>query len=302
MQKTFIIASLAIILSLALNACQVVPGSLTPSSTSSSLHIIAVESFLGDIAQNVAGDRLKIDTLIPIGVDPHVYELTPQDLRKLMDAQLIIANGAGLESWLQKAISNAGGSATIIKAADGLVSRSAPEEDPHFWLDPTKVIQYVKNIRDGLTLVDPSGKDIYARNAEAYSAQLTTLDQWIENEISVLPIENRLIVTNHENFGYFADRYSFRVIGTIIPSVSSDASPSAQQIAGLIDHIKQTGTRAIFLETGTNQQLADQIAQETGVKVVTGLYSHSLTAAGGDAPTYIDMMKFNVTLFVNALK
>ena len=111
----------------------------------------------------------------------------------------------------------------------------------------------------------------------------------------------RLLVTDHESFGYFADRYGFQVVGTIVPSVSTDASPSAQQFARLVDTIKQTGAQAIFLESGSSSQLADQVAAETSVNVVTGLYSHSLTNADGPAPTYLDMMKFNTLAIVEAL-
>jgi manganese/iron transport system substrate-binding protein len=128
------------------------------------------------------------------------------------------------------------------------------------------------------------------------------LDNWIKAQVSQIPPEKRLLVTNHESFGYFADRYGFTIAGTVIPSTSSEASPSAQQMAALIDHIKLTGVKAIFLETGANSQLADQIAQETGAKVVTDLYTHSITERGGEVPSYIEMMKHNVRLIVEALK
>ena len=144
--------------------------------------------------------------------------------------------------------------------------------DPHFWLDPTKAITYVENIRDGLSQADPAGKDVYAANAAAYIAQLQELDTWIAQQVGQsIPAERRQIVTNHESFGYFADRYGFTIIGTVVPSVSTGSAPSAQQLARLVDRIKATGAPAIFLETGANPQLAQQVAAETGVKVVTDL-------------------------------
>jgi ABC-type Zn uptake system ZnuABC Zn-binding protein ZnuA len=285
--------------------------------------VIAVETFLADIAQNVAGERIIILSLIPIGLDPHAFEPTPRDVAKLTDAQLVIANGAGFEEWLQKVIENSGGTATILEASSGLQSRTAREgeevvvetnnlpnqthdhhleKDPHFWLDPLSVIHYVENIREGLILADPEGKEIYLKNAAAYITQLKELDQFIQEQVSTIPAERRMIVTNHESFGYFADRYGFKVIGTIIPSVSTGASSSAQQLASLIDHIRRTKATAIFLETGTNPQMAEQVSNETGIKVVSGLFTHSITEPGGKAPTYIDMMKFNVTIIVDALK
>jgi ABC-type Zn uptake system ZnuABC Zn-binding protein ZnuA len=160
----------------------------------------------------------------------------------------------------------------------------------------------VENIRDGLIQADPAGKDIYTRNASAYIAQLNDLDAWITAEVAQIPVEQRLLVTNHESLGYFADRYGFRVIGAIIPSVSTSASPSAKQLAALIDKIKASKAPAIFLETGSNPQLAQQIAHETGVKVVSDLYTHSVSAPDGPAPTYIDLMRYNTQQIVEALK
>jgi ABC-type Zn uptake system ZnuABC Zn-binding protein ZnuA len=164
------------------------------------------------------------------------------------------------------------------------------------------VIKYVENIRDGLSAADPAGTATYQANAAAYIAQLKELDRWIADRVAEVPEANRLLVTNHESFGYFADRYGFQIIGTVVPSVSSGSSPSAQQLAELIDHIKATGAKAIFLETGANPQLAEQVAQETGSKVVTNLYSHSITEPSGPAPTYIEMMKSNTAAIVTALK
>jgi len=176
------------------------------------------------------------------------------------------------------------------------------DTDPHFWLDPNNVIRYVENIRDGLILADPQGKEVYTQNASTYMDKLKQLDGWIQVQVALIPPDRRLLVTNHESFGYFADRYGFRIVGTVVPSVGTDASPSAQQIARLEDRVKADAAIAIFLETGANPQLAQQVASDTGVKVVAGLYTHSITAPDGKAPTYIDMMRYNVTAIVNALK
>jgi manganese/iron transport system substrate-binding protein len=231
-------------------------------------------------------------------------------VRRVADSTVLIVNGAGVEEFLKRLLDNAGGNRQMIEASKGLTSRkpSAGEPtdadnpvDPHFWLDPNNVVKYVENIRDGLSQADPDGAGAYAANASAYIAKLKELDPWIVEQVKVLPAERRLLVTNHESLGYFADRYGFKIIGTIIPSVSTDSSPSAQQLANLIDRIKKTHAPAIFLETGANPQLANQISQETGVKVVTGLYTHSISDASGPAPTYIDMMKYNVRVIVDAL-
>jgi ABC-type Zn uptake system ZnuABC Zn-binding protein ZnuA len=275
--------------------------------------VLAAETFLADIAQNVAGDRLQVAALVPAGADPHGFQATPADVKKVADSQALIVNGAGLEDFLEDLLKNAGGQRTVIEAAAGLEMREDEgheqavadhdhEGDPHFWLDPISVIRYAENIRAGLSQLDPAGREIYAANAAAYVARLKELDSWIRAQVETIPAQRRLLVTNHESFGYFADRYGFTLVGAVIPSVSAGASPSAQELAQLVGRIREVGAPAIFLETGANPQLARQLGQETGVKVVTGLYTHSITDAKGPAPTYIDMMKYNVRAIVAALK
>lgn len=288
-----------------------------PTRPASGPAVLAAESFLADIAQNVAGERAQVAALIPIGVDPHGFQPTPADVRKVAESAVLIVNGAGFEEFLDELLRNAGGQRIVIEAAAGLEMREAEEEvhepggeaaghahegDPHFWLDPVSVIRYVENIRDGLSQADPAGQPVYAANAAAYVAKLEELDAWIRAQTQQIPAERRLLVTNHESFGYFADRYGFTIVGAVIPSVSTGASPSAQEMAKLVEHIKETGATAIFLETGASPQLARQVAQETGAKVVTGLYTHSITDAKGPAPTYIEMMKYNVRAIVDALR
>ncbi len=318
MKKSFIIINtFLVVFSLLLIGCQ--PTSPAPvGKETASLKVVAAESFLADVAQNVAGDRAKVDSLIPIGMDPHAFEPVPQDVAKIVNSSVVIINGKGIEWWLNKILTSSGGDHLVITACEGLANREpregekaegeAEEEpdhdegDPHYWLDPISMIHYVENIRDGLIKVDPDGKDVYTKNAEIYIEKLKNLDADIRKQVETIPEDKRLIVTNHESFGYFADRYGFKIIGTIVPSVSTGATPSAQQVAKLVDHIRSTGASAIFLETGTNPALAEQISKETGVKVVTDLYTHSITAADGKAPTYIDMMKYNVKIIVDTLK
>jgi ABC-type Zn uptake system ZnuABC Zn-binding protein ZnuA len=299
-------------------ACQPAGQAVQSGGGKTALKVIAAETFLADIAQNVAGDRVTVESLMPIGVDPHGFEPTPTDVAKVADSNLLIVNGAGFEEFMAELLENAGGQRTVIEAAAGLTQRMPKEGehveeredehehehegDPHFWLDPSNVIKYVENIRDGLSAADPEGAATYKANAENYIAQLKDLDRWIVDRVKEAPEAQRLLVTNHESFGYFADRYGFHIIGTVVPSVSTGSSPSAQQLAVLIDHVKATGAKAIFLETGANPQLADQVAQETGSKVVTNLHTHSITDGDGPAPTYLEMMKANTNAIVDALK
>jgi ABC-type Zn uptake system ZnuABC Zn-binding protein ZnuA len=318
MKKMFISVLLLVILpALILSACQPVESQLNPGQPDDQLRVLAVESYLADMARQVAGDRLKIETLIPLGVDPHSFEPTPQDIAKISESSVLLMNGAGFEEWMEEILQNAGGQRLVIEAAQGLTSRTAregeevmhaeeetehEEGDPHFWLDPLHAVRYVENIRDGMIQVDPAGSELYTQNSAVYIEELKQLDTWIQAQVQAIPTERRQIVTNHESFGYYADRYGFIIIGTVIPSVSSGSAPSAQQLALLIDTIRQTGARVIFLETGANPKLAQQIADETGVKVVADLYTHSLSDASGPAPTYVEMMRYNTRMIVDALK
>lgn len=278
--------------------------------------VVAAETFLADIAQNVAGDALHVDALMPIGVDPHSFEPTPADVAHVAEADVLIVNGAGFEGFLQKMLQNAGGRRIVIEASSGLVSRTAREGeaaqtsdaaqhdqgDPHFWLDPTLVVRYVENIRDGLSQADPTHASAFAANASTYIDRLRALDVWIAQQVDQIPPERRLLVTNHESLGYFADRYGFRVVGTVMPSVGTGVAPSPRQLARLAETITRTRVRAVFLETGANAQLAEQLSSETGVTVVSNIYTHSITGPDGPAPTYIDMMKANTDAIVAALK
>lgn len=273
------------------------------------LRAVAAEAFLADIAQNVAGSRALVCTLIPLGVDPHTYEPTPGDLALVADSDVLIVNGAGLEGFLGELLRNVGDGWLLIEASAGLTSREVRDGgaseiqrdiDPHFWLDPNYVIRYVENIREGLSQADPEGAATYAANAQVYTTRLEQLDEWIAAEVKAIPEGRRLLVTNHESFGYFADRYGFRVVGSIIPSVSTGASPSARQLADLADAVKAAGAPAVFLETGSNPQLAQQLAREAGIRVVTELYTHS--PGPGSAANYIGMMKYNTRAIVDALK
>jgi len=275
------------------------------------LRVVATESFLADIAQNVAGERFTVDTLVPLGADPHAFEPAPRDLALVADADLVIANGGGLEGPLLDLVKNAGGSAPIVEASAGLRGRTpqpgepppaAGQTDPHFWLDPELVKTYVAAMRDAFAQADPAGAEVYAANAAAYEQKLDDLDAWIEAQVAEIPPAERKLVMNHASHGYFADRYGFQVVGTVIPGVGTSESPTAQQLGELTRAIRDSGARAIFVETDENPELARQIAAETGVEVVTDLLDHSLTPADGVAPTYIDMMKFDTQRIVEAFR
>jgi ABC-type Zn uptake system ZnuABC Zn-binding protein ZnuA len=276
-----------------------------PDQGKSNSPVLASTTFLADITRNIAGDRMTVESLLPIGTDPHSYQPTPQDMAKIEKSKLLIINGAEYESFLSTLLENNGDKKTIVVASANIELRKDMELehgiDPHMWLDPNLVITYVENIRAALTQYDPAGAAIYKSNADAYTMQLKQLDAWIQSQVAQIPAEKRQLVTNHEAFGYFAKRYGFDVVGSVVPSFSSNAAPSAQQMTALIDTIKKIGAHAIFLDAAENDMLAKQIANETDVTVITDLHLESLTE-GPPAATYIDMMKHNVTRIVEALK
>ena len=276
--------------------------------------VLASTSFLADIARNVAGDRANVDSLLPVGADPHSYEATPSDVVRISESTVLILNGLEYEHFIESLLENADGERLVITASEGIELHHIDEEeaktedkhrheagDPHMWLDPVFVITYVENIRDGLSVTDPEGAETYKANAEAYMAELEELDAFIEEQVKSLPAERRLLVTNHEALGYFAERYGFEVVDAILPSSSSDASASAREVAATIEAIRSSGAPAIFLDDVENASLANQISAETGVEVVEGMQIESLTN-GAPAETYIDMMKYNVSLIVQALR
>lgn len=284
------------------------------------MKVIAVESFLADIAQNIAGDRLQVETLMSPGLDPHSYEPSPRDLARVNDSDLLILNGAGFEAWFENILETLPPTLMVVEASHGLPGRTAPEAveeddhhegqeghghdheiDPHFWLNPLLVIKYVENIRDAFIQLDPQGAADYQANADIYIQKLKDLDQEIQEKFEKIPAKKKVIISNHESFGYFADQYGFTIAGTILHSVSTASSPSAQQMVYLIEKIKSENVQAILLELGANTQLAQQLHEETGVKVVTDLYTHSISPADGPAPSYIDLMRYNVDQIVMAL-
>jgi ABC-type Zn uptake system ZnuABC Zn-binding protein ZnuA len=259
--------------------------------------ILVDTSFLADITRNVAGDRWQVAWLVPMGADPHSFEPTPQDAQSVALCEAMVINSAGLIPSVDELIAGAGASIPlVIEAAAGV---PGIDEDPHCWLDPMSVVTYAENIAAGLGKLDPAEASAYVSNAAAYTDDLHELDAWIFEQVETIPAERRLLVTNHESLGRFADRYGFVVVGAVFPTVEGEGSPSARQLASLVDEIRASGAPAIFVETGSNADLAEQVTMETGIVLVSDLHTHSLRE---DIPTYLEMMRWNVTRIVQVLK
>lgn len=211
--------------------------------------VLTTTTILADVARNVTGDRLNVGSLLPPGIDPHSYQPVPQDAAKIKDSKVLVFHGGEYERFLDGLLEAAGEPGQMIEASRGGQFLSNTDNvDPQVWLDPTQVIVYVENIREGLTEFDPDGAEIYQANASAYINQLTELDAWIEEQVAQIQPPHRVLVTNHESLSYFAERYGFTVVGAVMPGSSSDSAPSAQQMADLIEQVKVHKAPAILPE------------------------------------------------------
>jgi ABC-type Zn uptake system ZnuABC Zn-binding protein ZnuA len=282
------------------------------------LKVVATTSIIGDVVQNVGGDMIDLTVLLPLGSDPHAFEPTPRDLVSVAEAHLVFINGLGLEEFLAKMLQNAGSQAAVVAVSNGADFREfdAGDEpgletegeehhhqgvDPHLWMTPVNVVVFVRNIEHALSALDPTNAKAYQANAEAYTARLTELDIWIQAQIETIPVESRKLVTDHDTFGYYADRYGLEIIGAVLPAYSTNAKPSAQELAALQNAIGQSKIKAVFVGTTVNPALARQVAEDTGLKLVP-LYTGSLGEPGSGAESYLDYIRFNTDAIVEALK
>lgn len=272
------------------------------SPTQQKLNVVATTNIIGDVVRNVAGDLIELTVLLPIAVDAHTFEPAPRDIARVVDADLVFVNGFNFEAQLLVVIGNAADHVRLISVSAGIIPRKNDVDvDPHVWLDPNNVIAWVENIRLALSHADPDHVDIYASNANRYRQTLVELDRWTQDQIAQIPESQRRLVTGHDAYGYFADRYGFEWVGALIPGASTMAEPAARELAQLEDVIRQFGVKAIFVGTTVNPALAQRLAEDTGVQWVL-VFTGSLSDEGGPAGTYLDYVRFNVNAIVDALK
>lgn len=296
----------------------ITPSPAVPSPTPARrLAVVATFSTLGDLVKNVGGERVEVVVLVGPGQDTHTFKPSPADVARLARAELVFENGLEFEGWLDKQYAASGTRARRVVATEGMTPQKAGhahaegaaepahdhgEFDPHVWHDVKHVMHMVATIRDALARADPTGAAVYKANAERYLAELTALDAWVVEQVRGLPEERRTLVTNHDTFGYFASRYGFAVVGTALPVSTEAAEPSAGELAKLVQRIRRAGAPAVFTENVSNPKLMERIAKEAGVKVAPPLYTDALGPPGGEAETYVKMMRYNVATIVSALK
>jgi zinc/manganese transport system substrate-binding protein len=236
----------------------------------------------------------------------HVYEPRPKDLRTLMSAGLLVRNGLGLEGWMDRLTGAAAFKGKIVLAADKVTPRTMKLEsgaiatDPHAWQNPRNAVLYVRAIAEGLAAVDPANTAAYRTSADRYVTRITEADAWIEATLSPIPADQRRIITTHDAFGYYGARYGVEFLAA--EGISTEFEPSAKAIAALVSQIRREKVRAVFIEDMTSPRMAQMLSRETGAALGGTVYSDALSAPGGPAATYLDMLHHNTGLFAGTMR
>ena len=266
---------------------------------------VATFSILGDFARNVGGERVELATLVGPNGDVHVFAPTPGDVKTIAAADIVFVNGLGLEGWIDRLIVASATRAPVVVASRGITPRSGTRaqdrgaSDPHAWQSVANAKLYVGNIRDGLIAIDAAEKKIFEANANTYLAKLDALDGEIRAAIETIPSARRKVITAHSAFGYFGDAYGIEFIAP--EGLSTEAEPSARDIAKLIEQIRRENVPALFLENVADSRLLQRIGAETGVRIGGRLYSDALSPPDGPAASYIEMMRSNLRELTRAL-
>jgi zinc/manganese transport system substrate-binding protein len=276
-----------------------------PAHAADKLKAVASFSILADLVRQVGGDRVEVSALVGPDSDAHAFQPSPADARRLKDARLVVVNGLGLDAWMERLLRASGSRAPAVVASRGVAPireeahGSQHGLDPHAWQDVANARIYVANIRDGLVAADPDGRTAYEANATAYLARLEELDREVRAGIAAIPPGRREVITTHDAFGYFARAYGMTF--TAPEGVSTESEASAADVARIIRQIRARKVPAVFLENVSDPRLIGRVAAESGAKIGGRLYSDALSAEGGPASTYLDMMRANLAALRGAL-
>jgi zinc/manganese transport system substrate-binding protein len=281
-------------------------GSADEGASSGQVKVVATTTQIADFAREVGGDRAAVVQLLKPNTDPHEYEPRPSDVRASTDANVVLENGDNLDRWMSDIVEQAGGHPTVIDLGSRVPVRLAGESsgpeasryDPHWWHDPRNALAAVTAIRDALTKANPKAASVYARNASEYLGKLRALDDGIAACFGRVPTSRRTLVTDHDAFNYFARRYGIQVVGAVIPSQTTQAQPSARDVARLTETIRRDHVKAIFPESSVNPKLARAIAKQTGATSDHTLYGDTLGPKGTAGSTYLRMERANADAMV----
>ena len=273
--------------------------------------VVASFSILGDVAQQIGGERVAVQNLVGANQDAHVYNLTSGDIKKIREARLVLLNGLGLEkAELQRAVKQS--KVASAEATAGIKPLAADEHDhshehdhdhgefdPHVWNDPVLMQRYAANVAIALIKADPAGSRYYQQRFKDYQNVLNQLNNYANRQFGAVAPAKRKVLTGHDSFAYLGKRYQVKFISP--QGVSSEAEPSARQITAIIRQIKAENVKAVFTENIKDGRMIARIAKETGVKVSGGLYADALSS-GAPAGTYADMFRYNVRVMSEAMK
>jgi len=267
------------------------------------LTVASLSTITTDIAKNVGGDKVKVIPVIKPGIDPHEFQPTPDDVKQIVTADLVLITGKHLEGYLTKLEESAGGAGKFVDTGAAFPSLKLEEdgklvEDPHWWHSIDNVKKATLVVEKRFIEADPANKATYEKNAAAYIAALKDLEAWAKREVATLPREKRKLVTTHDAFQYFARDFGFKIYA--IEGVSTEDEPSSKKITDLINTIKSEGVKAVFFESIENPKVVAEITKETGAKVGGELYADGL--GDKEAKTYPVMVRYNITTIVDGLK
>jgi zinc/manganese transport system substrate-binding protein len=268
--------------------------------------VVATTTQIGDWVRAVGGEAVAVDQILQPNTDPHAYEPRPSDVAGAVQAKLVFTSGDDLDSWIGQVVADSGSDAEVVDLGAGVPVRlpgesggaEASRYDPHWWHDPRNVEVAVREIARRLAIADPEHRAEFARNAGAYLSKLRALDAGIARCIDSIPAGRRKLVTDHDAFGYFAARYGIDVVGAVIPSQTTEAQPSAKDLAALDELIEREQVTAIFPESSLSPRVAEAIAGQTGATAQYTLYGDSLGPAGSAGATYLSMEAANADSMV----
>jgi ABC-type Zn uptake system ZnuABC Zn-binding protein ZnuA len=264
------------------------------SATKGDVVAVGTTTQVGDFLREVGGRRADVRQILRPNSDPHGYEPRPSDVRALADADLVVRSGGEMDDWLDGLVDDAGSGARVLDLSTVVRTRRRDGElDPHWWQDPRNAERAVVAIRDGLAKADPAGAPRYRGNAARYLARLARLDRATAACIDRIPRARRKLVTTHDALGYYADRYGLEVIGAVIPSLSTQAQPSARDVQALVSQIRRAGVRAIYPESSINPKLERAVARESGASVGGALWADTLGQPGSNGATYVESVRSN---------
>jgi ABC-type Zn uptake system ZnuABC Zn-binding protein ZnuA/ABC-type Mn2+/Zn2+ transport system permease subunit len=267
------------------------------SSGSDKPVVVATTTQIADFARAVGGETVTVHQILRPNTDPHEYEPRPADIQATADAKVVLENGDGLDAWMKKVVEQSGGHPNVVTLGDVARTQvpgeaSGPEAsrvDPHWWHDPRNAEAAVERIRSALGQALPADKEGFDRRAAAYVGQIDELDKRLARCFASVPASERKLVTSHDAFNYFAKRYGIDVVGAIIPSQSTEAQPSAGDVARLVKQVRREHVRAIFIESSVNPKLGKAVAAQTGTIGNLKLYGDTLGPTGSPGATYLGM-------------